>query len=149
MQCYVDGTEAQTIPFGHSEAEQIDGPLALRVPDGIALFASHDESQMPGGVEIRSLEVHDRALQLHELARLHASHELVSKWQCVFCDSTNQWDQTACLTCGEHRTDLDPAALAPDEDQDLPFVDRTFQYVLPPWCLLLLGVVVAMLMFCW
>jgi ribosomal protein L40E len=114
-------------PFGFNESEQIDGPLALPIPDGVALFASHAEGQMGGGIELRSLEIYDRAMQLHDIAQLHSEYELLSKWECTFCNTVNPWDQTTCRTCMEQRTDIDPAALIAEEEGDISFVDKVFQ----------------------
>lgn len=81
---------------------------------------------MCGGVELRSLEVYDCAMQLQEIAQLYSEHELLTKWECTFCNTVNQWDQTMCRTCNEQRIDLDPSALV-EEGDDGSFVDKVFQ----------------------
>jgi hypothetical protein len=131
LQCYVNGVQTQTGPgemataLGSTQANGVDAPLALAVASNVALFGSHAEDQMAGGVTVKSLEVFDRAIDTDEVDRLYKEYDAQSKWACGCCNTANLADTMQCSACSEARTDIDVEIVT----AGVTFMDSLFQFV--------------------
>jgi len=106
MRIAIDGQEVSVLTADMGLMELLpDGPLSIRLDQGLCIFASNQDSSMLGG-DLSSVTIFNRSLTGGELEGIQALFRLETMWSCLQCSYKNQNHSRVCEICGEARVVL-------------------------------------------